>query len=128
MLPPIIIESFTILRDGKVVQTIGVAPVVGYAFSLGADKVAWVEAHVLAFTNDFTKGGGVHVQAIFARRGQADVVRAAAPQVDVVAHNFSNPKPSIDLVADGTDIQVVLTGQPGATLRWHLDVTIRETA
>lgn len=129
---PQLTEAFKITEAFPLRQTIGTVPVVAYTYPLDELKIAEIEVTVLLFNREFIssgtpRGGAVKATAIFGRRPGESVQRAGNPQLDVLAHNFQGTPPSVDIVANGNNIEVRLTGQANQTMRWHLDIKVRET-
>lgn len=122
-------DAFRVITDGKVAQTIDATPVVIYSHPVDVHKVAGVEVYVACFEHTMSAGAVARIEGLF-HRIAGDLVRTVAPRVDPIVSTFANPQPGLTLIANTAtqSIDVQATGKAATTLRWHVDLRIRETA
>jgi len=113
-----------------VAQTVDDTPTTVLSIPISEEKVVYAAGLIMCFTLTLSAGAIARAETAFVRRAGANITRSAAPRLDLIRSTFGNPQPALDLVATiGTQsIDVVVTGKAGQTLRWHVSLTVDQTA
>lgn len=112
-----------------IVQTDDATPTTVLSVPIRPDSVMKIALDGIIFSLDETKLATGQGLAVFARVGSNNVTRPSAFSGQLQVNNFTAPMPNLNIVANTATqtADVIVTGQPGVSIRWHLDVYTRST-
>lgn len=94
----------------------------GATFSTQRNHAYLVFAHVVASSGSTTAG---YIRAA-TFENNAGTLTQVGTTTAVATHEDIGAPMDCDLDASGTDIRVRITGDPGRTIKWNIDLNIRE--
>ncbi len=121
-------DAFHIIGDQVVWQTDDAVPVVVWSTPISEEKVVRVDIIAQCFLLDMSAGAAADFCAMFARRTGQNLVKVAQ-QSNLLVTTFVAPQPQLSINANPItqSLEIALTGK-ALPIRWHLDITVRETA
>lgn len=117
-------QNFTVvLRTGLTLQTVdGAANIIG-TFPILPSKAYTINVIALAIRDTLTEAGGYRRTATF-RSSAAGVVTQVGTTTAVATHE-DDATWEVSFTVTGTNVNVVVTGNPGKIINWRADTEIQ---